>query len=224
MSGTRLAITLAWTAFVIALALIVVQGVPLGLSKLYGEGALLAIGTLLVVRRPGNIIGSILIWMGTIWTVVIAADVSVETLAERGYESAASWIALIIMIVTIPSLWLGNIAVWLIFPDGRPVTARGSLFLRVSAGYTAVLAIVHIVARPRILAPGEPVYPHPFIDNDFALRVGDVLDVFVIVLLFLGGFLAAGMLIAQRATAIPSSDARSPGSDLVSSSPTSSSS
>lgn len=193
----KVALSVAWAAFVIALVLIVVQGVPLGLSKLYGEGALLAIGSLLVLRRPGNEIGSILVAMGAVWTVVIAADVSVETLTERGYESVASWIALIFMILTIPTLWLGNIAIWLIFPDGRPVTARGALFLRVSAGYTAVLTIVHIVARPRILSPGEPVYPHPFIDNDFALRVGDVLDVFVIVLLFLGGFLAAGMLIAR---------------------------
>jgi signal transduction histidine kinase len=196
-AGVKTALALAWAAFVIALALIVFQGVPLGLSKLYGEGALLAIGSLLVLRRPGNVIGSILVAMGAVWTVVIAADVSAETLAERGNESAASWIALIFMIVTIPMLWLGNIAIWLIFPDGRPATARGALFLRVSAGYTAVLTIVHIVARPRILSQGEPSYPHPFIDNDFALRVGDVLDVLTIVLLFLGGFLAGGMLIGR---------------------------
>ncbi len=191
------ALVLAWVVFVTALSAIVFQGVGWGISIILGEGALLAIGTLLVLRRPGNVIGTILVAMGAVWTLILAADVSIESLADRGHDSAVSWLALVFMIATIPMLWLGNIAIWLVFPQGRPSTISAGRFLRISAGYTVALAVAHVFARPRILSPGEAGYPHPFLDEAVAEGVGEVMDVLVVVLLFFAGFLAAGMLVAR---------------------------
>ncbi len=186
-----------WALYAVTMVVLVSQIGPWGLTVLFGEGALLTMGTLLVVRRPGNVIGTILIVMGTAWTIVLAAEATLVTMAEGGSDSLVSWLALGFMMLTIPLLWLGNIVIWLVFPHGRPSTARGRTFLRVSAAYTVALTAAHVFARPRILAPGEPEYPHPFVDQSVADGVGVAMDVLVVLLLFFGGFIAAGMLFAR---------------------------
>ncbi|MFW2383488.1 MAG: hypothetical protein ACN4GZ_17170, partial [Acidimicrobiales bacterium] len=107
-----------------------------GLTVLYGEGALLTMGTLLVLRRPGNAIGAILITMGTMWAIIFAADATVETIASRGHEALASWIALGFMMATFPMLWLGNTLIWLVFPHSRTSTRHSRTYIRVTGAGT----------------------------------------------------------------------------------------
>ena len=65
-----------------------------------------AVGTILVLRRPGNVIGPLLVVVGMGWTLVTAADVTADTLASGGDVVAASWVALVANMATVPLLWV----------------------------------------------------------------------------------------------------------------------
>ncbi len=188
-------LVLAWLLFTVSSIAIIVQEPGFEIFAVI-EVANLVVGTIIIVRRPGNIVGPILAVLGVSWVVVIAADVSAETLAESGRIGAAGWVALVATVATVPLLWMGNVAIWLLFPDGRPQAGWGRRFLHLSAVYALIATVATVFAQPRVLGPGAPSQPHPFLDPATAERFGDV-ALPVVALIFLQGFAAAGMLFAR---------------------------
>jgi signal transduction histidine kinase len=109
---------------------------------------------------------------------------------------AAGWVALTASVLTVPALWGYFIALWLVFPDGRPPTVAARRLL-IGSGIVAIGgAVVTVFATPQVLGPGSPTHPHPFLGAATADRVLENGDPFVGLILLMG-LVAAGMLIAR---------------------------
>jgi len=161
---------------------------------LLATGTYVAIGGLVMVRRPDNLIGLALVTYGVAWTIVTALIVTAETLDEAGRVDAAAWVTLAAGIPPAATVWL-VVAVWLVFPDGRPNSARDRRLLRGSAVVAAAMAVAAVFATPQAL-PETTSYPHPFLDDGVAQAVYDVAGV-LFVLLFLFGIVVAIRLIRR---------------------------
>lgn len=191
----------AWVAFVVAYGHIALAGVSYGLATIANLSGL-GIGTVLTVRLPTNRIGSILATTAAGWTVATSADIGAERLVEAGATTAAGWIALVAMVATVPLLWLSNVALWLLFPDGRPATPRAARLLRWSAWYLVVPVTLGVFATPTVLGPGAPSVPHPFLDPSTSQTMEGPW-ILTTAVTFLLGFVAIAMLIARVRRADP---------------------
>ena len=192
--GTHL-LVLAWVVFFASFAAMVSQTIGYEVVTLGGNGALLAVGTVIVLRKPGNVIGWILVVLGASWMVIITMDVVAESLAAADRTAASSWVALVAAVFTVPLIWLFA-AMWLLFPDGRTTSRATRRLLELSAIYASILALASVFATPEVLGPGSAVHPHPFLESSLADSILEVETPFI-ALIFLLGFVAAGMLIAR---------------------------
>ena len=156
-----------------------------------------AVGTILVLRRPGNVIGPLLVVIGVGWTVVYAACVTADTLAGGGDVVAAGWVALVANVATVPLLWVGNIALWLLFPGDRPRTPGERRFLVISGVWALAGTIVTAFALPQPLGPDSPTQPHPFLDGVDEGSIGTILGGLFVVPMFLCGIVLAIRLIVR---------------------------
>jgi signal transduction histidine kinase len=170
------------------------QLVSFEIAELVANGTFVAVGALIVLRRPGNLLGPLLVTLGTGWIAVIAAIVTAESLDEAGRVDAASWVSLVASVATIPLLWLAA-AMWLVFPDGRTKSARTQRLLRCSAVYALIVTVAGVFASPQVL-PETKRFPHPFLNASHADLVSDIL-LLPTVVFFLFGYVVAGMLIAR---------------------------
>ncbi len=179
--------------YVISAIVILVQLRSYELASVISFGAYLLVGGLIVVRR-GNTLGLMLVAYGSIWTGVIAGVVTAEALDEAGHAGAAGWVALGAMVISLPGVWL-IAAMWLVFPDGRAHTTTDRKLLRIS-GVTAVVATAaNVFARPQVL-PETAAYPHPFVNDETARAVFDIVQL-PTVLFFLFAYFAAARLIVR---------------------------
>ena len=64
------------------------------------------VGALLVLRRPGNVLGPMLVAIGTGWNLVFLGIVTAETFDEAGCVDAASWVTLLTGTFSFALLWL----------------------------------------------------------------------------------------------------------------------
>jgi len=188
-------LVLAWVGFFASFAVMVSQTIGYEIVTLAGNGALLAVGTIIVLRKPGNAIGWILVVLGASWMVIITMDVVAESLAAADRTAAASWIALVAAMLTIPLIWLFA-AMWLLFPDGRTTSRATRRLLRFSAIYALIATVASVFATPEVLGPGSAVHQHPFLESSLADSILEIETPFIAVI-FLLGFVAAGMLIAR---------------------------
>jgi signal transduction histidine kinase len=194
-ASRRRLLTIAWVIGIGSYVAMLMQKIGFEVASL-GNAAALLVGTIIVLRRPGNVIGSIIVTVGAGWLVVVAADVTAETLATAGRIEAAGWVALVAQAATTPLLWLNNIALWLLFPEGRTQSIRAERFLRFSGVYAVLVMLVGVFSTPRVLGPGAPTQPHPFLDASVAESVSAVFAT-TVGMMFLAGLVAAGMLIAR---------------------------
>ncbi|HRW39013.1 MAG: hypothetical protein KDB04_02675 [Acidimicrobiales bacterium] len=188
-------LALAWVIGLGAYAAMLAQTLGFEVVAL-GNVAFLAIGTLIVVRRPGNVIGPILVGLGAVYLVLISADVTSETLADGGHLEAAGWVALLASVAFVPAIWCNNVVLWLVFPDGRTESRGARRFLRLSGVYALVVTVLTAFAEPNVLGPGALTQPHPFVDASTAESVLDVVSGLT-AMLFLMGLVAAGMLVVR---------------------------
>ncbi len=156
-----------------------------------------AVGTILVRRRPGNVIGPLLVVIGVGWTVVYAACVTADTLAGGGDVVAAGWVALVANVATVPLLWVGNIALWLLFPGDRSLTPGERRFLVISGVWALAGTAVTAFALPQPLGPDSPTQPHPFLDGVDEGSIGTILGGLFVVPMFLCGIVLAIRLIVR---------------------------
>lgn len=138
-------------------ALEVVAGSPsAALSGVYAVAAVVfvAVGWLIVERRPGNAVGAIVLAFGVLFALYLPADAYTRHLADG---PAASFAALYIGVLDLPA-WMLIALVALLFPDGRLPSAA---WRRLVAFELAVVGIGLIGAG---LAPG-PFPNTPAFDN-----------------------------------------------------------
>ncbi len=164
------------------------------IATLAAFGAYVAVGGLITVRRPGNVLGLLLVAYGSTWAMITAGLVGSEALDEAGRVDAAGWVALGAMVASTPTIWL-IAAMWLVFPDGRTSTSRDRALLRGSGVVAITATVAGMFATPQVL-PESKAYPHPFVDD----AVADVLYAVVgvaTILFFLFGYVVAARLILR---------------------------
>ncbi len=157
----------------------------------------MAIGALIVVRKPGNVVGLLLVAFGVLWNSIHAADVTAAWYAETGDVEVASWITFVFSPLVPFGIWI-QIPMILLFPHGRVESAWDRRFLWGTGLYTSLAALFSLFARNVSLTdPTEMGYPHPFLDAEFADALGSVLEPLTVLPLFLAFLVAAIRLIMR---------------------------
>lgn len=197
----RLLLVVEWLVFAVAYAQVVSAGASFALFAV-GNVVFLAFGTLVVVRLPRNPIGTMMTVTGWGWMVAISVDVGAERLADSGSATLAGWIALVTMVATVPLLWFNAVAIWLLFPDGRPPTYLAGRILRWSAWFLVLPVVIGVFATPRVLGPGVEPAPHPFVDPSVA-EAAEFAWFLCTLVVFVVGFVAIALLLGRLRGAEP---------------------
>ncbi len=166
------------------------------IAALTAFGAYVVIGGFIVVRRPGNIIGLMLVAYGSIWGLITAGIVTAEALDEAGRIDAAAWVSLAAFVPSLATIWL-IAATWLLFPDGHPNTPLDRRLLRWSGALVAVVTVLSLFATPQVL-PETKAYPHPFVGDSVAQAFFDIGTGVTILVFFFGYFVAARLIVRMR--------------------------
>jgi signal transduction histidine kinase len=193
----RLQLLVAIVLFGAAAVLVVLQGSVLQMGVIVAEGAKLAIGVLIFVRKPGNIIGSLLVVIGVGFVVLFAADLVAVSFADSGRGDVASWIAylfgpLAVLVIVLQSAML------LLFPHGRFSSRWDRRFMWLVGLYGVALVAFSVFTSPgSVTDPTAEGYPHPFITASWAEELGDAVPALFAVLLV--SFLVAAVRLVMRA-------------------------
>ena len=186
----------------LATSIVIIRTFGFQISQVVANGAFVGVGALLIVRRPGNVIGPLLAVFGFAFNLFLAADVIAEELFESGRGEAASWLIASLYPLVPLVLWT-QVALLLLFPHGRTESTRAKWLLRVSGYYAVVTAGVSVFGRPRsLLDPTETPYPHPFVDESVADPLGDIAMAMVAPIVLLQ-VVSAVMLVARGRRAGP---------------------
>ncbi len=193
----RIALVAAVVVYLAAAVTLVLLGTPLAWGQAVANGAFMAIGAIIVVRKPGNVVGALLLTLGVLWNAIHAADVAAAWYAQAGDVEVASWIAWAFSPIDKFATWI-QVPMILLFPYGRVSSEWDRRFIRATAIYTSMVALLALVASPRALGePGGSGYPHPFVDAEIADPLGPVVEVlFFPILIF---FLVAAVRLIMRA-------------------------
>ncbi len=170
---SRLLIVACWILYLITFAVVVAQVVSYEIASMLANGAFVAVGTLLMVRRPGNVIGPLLAVTGLGWNVMIAADVTAEGLLDSGQETSASWVAFVFATPSTVLLWL-FIPLIVLFPHGRVPSVASRRFLQVTGVWAFLVSVFSAFTSPALLDPTALLYEHPFVEDDLARSLADV--------------------------------------------------
>ncbi len=182
--------------FVVFAIVTLVQSRAYEIPILIANGTFVAVGGLIVVRRPGNTIGLALVAYGATWAVITAAIITAETLDEAGHIDAAAWMTLLSVIPGAFGIWLIG-ATWLLFPDGRTSTPTDRKLLWGSGLFAAVLTVVGVFGTPQSLPETKP-YPHPFIDDEVAKAIFDAVSGIFLLLFFFAIYVAVRLIRRMR--------------------------
>lgn len=195
--GTNLALVAAVAVFFVAALVIALLGTALDLGQAGANGAFLAIGAIIVVRKPGNVVGPVLIAFGLTWNTLHAADVMAAWFAESGDVDVASWITLVFGPLVPFGIWV-QVPMILLFPNGRAASLWDRRFLWGTGLYAAVLAPVSVLARPQsLLDPTDAGYPHPFLDAELADPLASAMGPLEVLLIL--AFIVAAIRLIMRA-------------------------
>jgi signal transduction histidine kinase len=186
--------------YVAASFAIVAQTIDFTIAEIIAGCSYLAVGALLVLRRPGNVLGPMLVAIGTGWNLVFLGIVTAETFDEAGRVDAASWVTLLTGTFSLALLWLFA-AVWWLFPDGHTYSVAARRLLRWTGVLTLLVMVGAAFGTPQVL-PETKQFPHPFLDESFADTITDVVGPFGLVLVLLP-YIAGGMLLARMRHADP---------------------
>lgn len=193
----RLQLVIAVVVYLTAAVTIVLLGAPLAVGQAVTNGAFMAIGAIIFVRKPGNVVGALLVALGVLWSAIHAADVAAAWYAEAGAVEVASWIGFVFSPIVPIATWL-QVPMILLFPHGRVSSVWDRRFIRGTGIYTSMVALFALVGRPVLAtAPTHPGYPHPFVDGELADQLGEVGD--FLFFLILVSFLVATVRLIMRA-------------------------
>lgn len=122
-----------------------------------------SIGALLVIRRPGNAVGWLMVLVGVGYalsqlTVSLASSfAAANTAAGDRLAQVAGWLTVLLQLVTVL-----HFAIGFLFPTGRAQSARWEWFMRGFWTFAAVFVVLSLIQ------PG-PLQLIPDLDNPFGL-------------------------------------------------------
>lgn len=196
VSTVRRLYTAGVVVFVVLASITLVQHHTYEIPRLLASGAYIAVGGLIVTRRPGNLIGLALAIYGVIGSLGTAAIISAETLDESGRFEAAAWVT-IVAAMTFPFQVGVQTAAWLVFPDGRPSRPNDRRLLRWVIMYSSAVTALSIFASAQAL-PETKRYDHPFLDESTASIAYGVSSGGFVLLFFFGIFVAVRLIRRMR--------------------------
>ena len=157
----------------LAAVVLVAAGIPAGAltaAQVAGTVAVLApavvLGLLVIDRRPGNVVGAVLVALGTVPLVVSATEAWGAT--ATGSVSAWPWARAVGIVSAGDWAWIYLPLVWLalLFPDGRLVSWRWRMVLAASVVFPLLVQAMAVVSPQTYaagggLVPGEPPFRLP---------------------------------------------------------------
>ncbi len=152
-----------------------------GGAQIIANGAFVAVGTLIVFRRSGNVVGPLLIAFGLGFQVNLASSVMSDRLSQTGANLAAGWLGVFGGALFFPTAWL-LVALLLYFPDGLPSGRWARRLLVGSAVYSAVLTVVGLFATPQVTTNPDQKLSHPFLDDSTADSVLVIAEPLILVI------------------------------------------
>lgn len=159
----RLLLLTAFVLFAASAVVLVLQGSALMKGVILTEGAKLAIGALIFVRRPGNVVGMLLVIIGAGFAVSFGLDVLATSFVESGRVDIASWIVYLFAPFSGFFIVLQS-AILLLFPHGRFSSSGDRRFMWGVGIYFVALVVFSVFASPTALTdPTAESLPHPFI-------------------------------------------------------------
>lgn len=201
-TGARVQLLVAVVVYLAAAVTIVLLGTPLALGQAVANGAFMAIGAIIFVRKPGNVVGLLLVAFGVLWNSIHAADVTADWYAASGDVRIASWIGFVFSPIVPFAIWI-QVPMILLFPHGRVSSVWDRRFIWGTGIYTSMVALFALAARPVSLAdPTDFGYPHPFVDTELADRMGRLITPLT-VLILISFFVAAVRLIMRARQSEP---------------------
>ena len=141
----RLQLAVAAVLYLVSMVTGVFLGSVLVVASIMACGAVLAVGTLIFVRRPGNVIGSILVFVGVASALVFAADLVATAFAESGRLQVAGWIAYVFGPVSALQLAAQSVML-LMFPHGRFSSTWDRRFAWVIGTLTGAFIVISVFA------------------------------------------------------------------------------
>lgn len=206
MTGRVIVVAVAWLAAVAGALLIFAvrpsafagNGYALGFA---GLGLTIvtnaSVGAVLIVKRPGNVVGTILVLTADLMAVTLLGWVSGATLTEqRGpHDTLAGLVSVVGVVGFLPSLILAGPLLAMLFPTGRLPSPRWRLPLAgiVAAG---VIGSTIVVARPGPIvgtAVDSPFGASGFSASEAFWLIGQALGIVALVVALLLGVTAVTM-------------------------------
>ena len=131
-------------------------------SQVFANGAFVAVGALIVLRRPGNVVGPLLVAFGLAFQLLQATYVVADRASEGGHDLVAGWLAIVAGAAFPISAWLLT-PVTLYFPNGRSPSRWVRWLLVGSAVYASLVSLVYVFARPDLTGGFGTAIDHPFL-------------------------------------------------------------
>jgi signal transduction histidine kinase len=192
----RLLLITAFVLFAASAVVLVLQGSALMKGVILTEGAKLAIGALIFVRRPGNVVGMLLVIIGAGFAVSFGLDVLATSFVESGRVDIASWIVYLFAPFSVLLIILQS-AMLLLFPHGRFSSNGDRRFMWGVGIYGAALVVLSVFVSPSALTdPTAGSLPHPFITASWTDEMSRLASPLFGVLLL--SFLVAAVRLVMR--------------------------
>jgi hypothetical protein len=170
----RLLLPTAFVLFAASAVVLVLQGSALMKGVILTEGAKLAIGALIFVRKPGNVVGMLLVIIGAGFAVTFGLDVLATSFVESGRVDIASWIVYLFGPFSLLFIVLQS-AILLLFPHGRFSSSGDRRFMWGVSIYFAAFVVFSVFASPSSLTdPTAESLPHPFITASWTADLSEL--------------------------------------------------
>jgi signal transduction histidine kinase len=170
----RLLLPTAFVLFAASAVVLVLQGSALMKGVILTEGAKLAIGALIFVRKPGNVVGMLLVIIGAGFAVTFGLDVLATSFVESGRVDIASWIVYLFGPFSLLFIVLQS-AILLLFPHGRFSSSGDRRFMWGVSIYFAAFVVFSVFASPSSLTdPTAEALPHPFITASWTADLSEL--------------------------------------------------
>ena len=192
----RLLLGVGVTLFVASSVAVLWQGIGLEASQIIANAGFVAVGTLIMLRRPDNVLGPIVLGTGVIWNLLLIAEVTAQQWMAAGDIESAGWLALLAGVATPFAIGLFY-QIILFFPTGRIELRFGRALFRFGIGVVAGSMVLAVFARPTTFGI-ESDFVHPFVPVDVADTFAGLVTPVLAVLIFTSLVAAVLMLLRMR--------------------------
>ncbi len=186
--------TVAVLFVLVAIAALVTSPGPES-AQIVANGAFVVVGGLIVVRRPGNVIGPLVMAFGLMFQSLLALSIVGDRAAEAGNVELAGWLATIGETAFPFTAWL-MVPMLVLFPDGRSTSRWMRRLIIGSAAVASVQTVLNALATPGSVTTNDLVFVNPIVSESTAETMRQVADTVMMgSIIFL--LIAAGTLVPK---------------------------